>query len=321
MKVLFVCSGNNRYGITPLIKSQGDSLIRAGVAVEYFRILGKGLPGYVAAVFRLRHWLKKNWVDLLHAHYGLCGWVGYWAKPKRMPLVLSYMGSDILLDRKGKPAPRALGARLNRALQNRVNHVIVKSDNLKAVLHRKTGISIVPNGVDINHFKPLAKEDCRTRLGLAFDKRIVLFLGNPDDHNKNIHLAKNAIDLIASSATILLSPFPVDPGQVPLYLNAADGFILSSISEGSPNVIKEAMACNCPIVATDVGDVRWLMGDTPGCFISLFSAADMAAKIKMALDFNKRTTGRERIIKLGLDSDRVAKQILGIYESVLKPAK
>ena len=97
--------------------------------------------------------------------------------------------------------------------------------------------------------------------------------------------------------------------------------ILTSLWEGSPNVIKEAMACNCPIVSTNVGDVRWVIGDTEGCYITSFDPEDVAEKIKLALEFGKRTNGRDRIIELGLDSETIAKRLIDIYSKVLEENK
>jgi glycosyltransferase involved in cell wall biosynthesis len=104
-------------------------------------------------------------------------------------------------------------------------------------------------------------------------------------------------------------------------LNAADILLLTSFSEGSPQIVKEAMSCNCPIVSTYVGDVRWVIGDTKGCYITTFDPADVVEKIKLALKFSEkigRTKGRERIIELGLDSDTIAKKIIDVYYSVLE---
>jgi len=115
-----------------------------------------------------------------------------------------------------------------------------------------------------------------------------------------------------------LAPYPIEHKHVTAYLNAVDVLVLTSFSEGSPNVIKEAMACNCPIVATDVGDVREIIGDTEGCYIAGFDANDVAKKIQLALQFGKRTQGRNRLIELGLDSDTVAQKISSIYSNVLK---
>ena len=73
------------------------------------------------------------------------------------------------------------------------------------------------------------------------------------------------------------------------------------------------MACNCPIVSTEVGDVRWVIGNTEGCYIASFEYEDFAKKIRMAINFAKRTSGRERIIELDLDSEKVALQLIKVY--------
>ena len=94
--------------------------------------------------------------------------------------------------------------------------------------------------------------------------------------------------------------------------------------EGSPNVVKEAMACNCPLVSTNVGDVEWVIGNTEGCYISSFEPAVMAEKIKLALQFAEkqgRTKGLTRIMELGLDSETVAKRIINVYENLLSGKK
>jgi teichuronic acid biosynthesis glycosyltransferase TuaC len=309
MNILFVCSGNNRDGISPIVKSQGECLIRAGVQLSYFPVAGKGILGYANAIGKLKKRLRKTPVDLLHAHYGLCGWVAHLAKPKRVPLILSYMGSDIL--------PQTWMAGFNRLLQNKADHVIVKSKNLADLLKRKDGVSLIPNGVDLELFVPMAKEESRKILGLDAIGPIVLFLGDLRDKNKNIQLLEKAIKTIPASNIILLAPYPIPSAQVPVYLNAADALVLSSLFEGSPNVIKEAMACNCPIVATDVGDVRWVIGDTPGCFISGFSPEEMALKLKNAIAFKNRTAGRERIRQLELDVASASRKIVAIYQSLL----
>ena len=104
---------------------------------------------------------------------------------------------------------------------------------------------------------------------------------------------------------------------MPVYLNAADVLLLTSKWEGSPNILKEAMACNCPIVSTDVGDVKWLLGDLEGHYLSSFDAVDFSKKIKQAFIFGKRTCGRKRIYELGLDSENIADRIITIYNMVI----
>jgi glycosyltransferase involved in cell wall biosynthesis len=103
-----------------------------------------------------------------------------------------------------------------------------------------------------------------------------------------------------------------------LYFNAASVVLLSSFHEGSPNVIKEAMACNVPIVATNVGDVKYIIGKTDGCHICSYEVDDVSKKIQLALEYNKRTNGRKRIIELGLESKTIARRIVEVYKNHLK---
>lgn len=107
---------------------------------------------------------------------------------------------------------------------------------------------------------------------------------------------------------------------MPLYYNASDVLLFTSHREGSLNVIKEAMSCNLPIVSTNVGDVEWILGSTEGCYIFSFEVSDVVEKIKKAILFtskNNRTSGRERIINLELDSESVAEKIISIYRGLI----
>jgi teichuronic acid biosynthesis glycosyltransferase TuaC len=118
----------------------------------------------------------------------------------------------------------------------------------------------------------------------------------------------------------LITPYPTTHENVVKYLNASDVFISTAFMEGSSNVIKEAMACNCPVVSTNAGDAAWVIGETPGCYITSFDPEDVAAKLKLALAFSKtegRTKGRERIMELGLDSETVAGRIVEVYGKAL----
>jgi teichuronic acid biosynthesis glycosyltransferase TuaC len=160
----------------------------------------------------------------------------------------------------------------------------------------------------------------KLELNLNPEKKYILFLGDKNYKRKNFSLALEAVRLLKNPNVELIAPYPVSHHQVVKYLNAADVFIMTAFMEGSPNVIKEAMACNCPIVSTDVGDVRWVLGATEGCYISTFDKMDVAEKLKMALQFAQQkgsTNGRERIIELGLNSERVAERIISVYKKIL----
>jgi len=148
----------------------------------------------------------------------------------------------------------------------------------------------------------------------------VVFISDPKREEKNYSLASASVVELDDPTIELHIVNNIPNSQLVFLYSAADCIILTSFHEGSPNVIKEAMACNCPIVSTDVGDVRWVIGDTPGCFIASFDPVDFAEKIKLAIEFRHKygqTRGRERIIQLGLDSETVAKRIIKIYERVI----
>ncbi len=316
MNVLFVSSGTSEIGISPFIKSQGNSLQKKGIKVEYFTITEKGMKGYLKSVGTLKEHLKGKSYDVIHAHYSLCGWVAVLAT-RKSPVVVSFMGCDVY----GDITPRGkrtgyLNIVLSKCLQPWVKAIVAKSKNLEKYVYLKKKVHIIPNGVNFENFKPMDREECRQRLHLPMDKKLVLFLGNPTDPRKNLKLVKDAVTHLNSPDIALIVPYPVRHEQIPLFLNAADVFVLASYLEGSPNVVKEAMACNCPVVSTDAGDAREVLGDTVGCYITPFDAEATAANILKSLNFGKRTTGREDIAHL--DERAVADRIIAIYRALVK---
>jgi glycosyltransferase involved in cell wall biosynthesis len=196
-----------------------------------------------------------------------------------------------------------------------VKAIISKSSNIEASVYRKHKSFIIPNGVNLQKFNYAPVNAGST---VPAGKKKALFLGNTGSPGKNFPLAQAAIQQLENVE--LLAPYPVSHKDIPLYLNEADVLVFPSFMEGSPNVIKEAMACNCPIVTTDVGDVKWVIGETEGCYIASFDEKDFSEKIKMAIHYTQikgRTNGRQRIIDLGLGADTVAKRIIAVYKSSL----
>lgn len=308
MKVLFVSSGNTKDGVSPIIRSQGESLINQGVSVEYFSIKGKGLWSYFRHIFILRKYLRTHKFDIIHSHYSLASYVASLAGAR--PLVVSLMGSDVITK---KPA-RLLILLFHKFFWDRT---IVKSVGMKKLLRVKN-IEIIPNGVDFDRFSSIDKKDCQDRLGWDNKKKHLIFAADPSRTEKNYSLAKKTVELLKYDYELVLHVLKDIPHEdIAVYFNAADVLILSSLHEGSPNVIKEAMVCNCKIVSTDVGDVKWILGNTGGCFITSFEEEDFKEKIRYAFEFEQKTKGRDRIIELGLDSNSVALRIRDVYLKVL----
>jgi teichuronic acid biosynthesis glycosyltransferase TuaC len=326
MKVLFVASGNSKnFDVSPFIKSQAEVLMGCGVDVQFFSVLGTGVSGYINSAKRLHAFLKDNKFDIIHAHYTLCGWVALLARPK-IPVVLSFMGEDVY-GTYYKPNKVKLSSRyltvLTYLIQPFVNAIISKSRNIDNYVYRRRIACIIPNGVKLDQFQNYEK-DFREELGLNPKKKYILFLANREDNIKNFKLLQEAFEFIKDGNIEILNPYPVPHEKIVKYLWSADVFVLTSFMEGSPNVLKEAMACNCPIVATDAGDAFWVIENTQGCYAAKYEAKDFSDKLLMALDFaekNKRTQGRQRLLALELDAVSVAQKIIAVYENVLKLKK
>ena len=308
MRILFVCSGNSKiFIISPFIKSQAESLTKLGHTIDYYPVKGKGLWGYLSNITKLSKFIKKGDYDIVHSHYSFCGIVSALATKK--PVVCSLMGSDV----KESGLWRFI---IKYFIMHKWGKTIVKSVDMKTELGIDT-VEVIPNGVDLELFKPLDKNDCRKELGWDIGKKIILFAADPKRPEKNFSLAKKATETLNIQDVELKVIYPVPHKDIPLYLNAADLLLSTSLWEGSPNIIKEAMACNCSIVSTNVGDVKWLLDGVEGCFITTNDPKDVANKIRKALDIKEKTKGREKLISLGLDSEHIAKMIIQVYEEVI----
>ncbi len=310
MKVLFVRSGNS--GIDPVSTRQGESLRKAGVEILYYDITGKGLAGYLRNLPSLRRYIKKTGAELIHAHYSLSGFIAALSFSRRK-VITSLMGSDVL-------ETGFFILSVTRFFSSYFwDLTIVKTTEMKERLGVRKAV-VIPNGIDMKLFVPKDKVQSQGLLGWAVDKKHILFCSDPRRIEKNYSLAQKALDKVSeripgkSPEIHFLSG--VNPDDVVNYYNAADLLLVTSTHEGSSNTVKEAMACNCPVVTTDVGDARQVIEGTEGCFVTSFDPDDVASAIIRALDSGRRTAGRARVQHLS--SERTALQISGLYGELLK---
>lgn len=318
MKIIFVSSGILKDQPSPIIKSQGESLLKNGIALDFFTINKKGIKGYFIEFFRLKRILKNNEYNIIHAHYGLSAIVCLFAK-KKEKLIVSFMGDDILGTNKpnGKTTLQSkLLIKINIFLAKKVyDKSIVKTKEMHNALGIKEAI-ILPNGVNTEIFKIKEKSEARKKIGIHENDKLVIFVSNPQRPEKNFKLAKSSVSNLKELKLNLLPLFNINHEKLANYYNAADLLIMTSFHEGSPNVIKEAMACSCPIVTTDVGDVKWILKNVEGCYVSSYDSKLFSEDISRAFYFSQlhnRTLGRERIFQLGLDSDTIANKLISLY--------
>jgi len=303
MKILIVCSSNSG-SIAPFILEQGDALTGIGVVVEYFTIRGKGIAGYLGNYKKLLAKINGFNPDIVHAHYGLSGLLAN--LQRKVPVVTTYHGSDI---------NKAWIFRFSRLCMMLSAHNIFVSSKNQTIAGLTRNQSLIPCGVDINLFSPVDKVLARKDMGLDNAFTYILFAGAFQNKVKNAALAQASVAGIPKVTLLELKDYSRE--QVALLMNAVDVALMTSFTEGSPQFVKEAMACNCPVVSVPVGDVSEVLTGVEGCYISTYEPADVAEKIRLVLETGKRIEGRERIIYLKLDSDSVARRILEVYNSVI----
>ena len=306
MKVVFVASGNKTVGtVSAFVNSQFESLKQQGVDMHLFPIIGKGWKAYAQSIPQLRNLIKKERPDIVHAHYSICGVVAAMAcVGLRTKVVVSILGSF--------PHKSFKLYWVRFFVKHVWDSTITKSQRTSNQL--AIDLPVIPNGVNLSQFYLIDKEEARRMLGLANNKRYVIFVSDPKRPEKNFALAQKSVELINDNNVELVPVYNKPHDEIVKYMCAADALLLTSVSEGSPNVIKEAMACNCPIVSTDVGDVRWITKDVEGAYVADNDSSDSICKcINKALEFNKRTRGREDILRKGLTSECIAKKIIDLY--------
>lgn len=303
MRVLIVARcKQGRYA--PFITEQVDALETQGVECRYFGVDGNGIAGYLRQIPKLRKAIRAFRPDIIHAHYGLCGLLAncQW----RIPVVTTYHGSDI-------NDPWVLGFSKRSIRCSRFN-IFVSQKNVDIARPRKD-YALIPCGISLEDYPVIDKADARRRMGLEPSAKYVLFAGAFDNPVKNALLAKEAMERVPQAELLELKGFT--RLQVATLMQAVDAFLMTSITEGSPQVIKEAMACGCPIVSVDVGDVRERIEGMDGCFIAGRDPEALAHSLREALAFEGRTPGRPAIEMNGLSNDVIAARIISVYEKVL----
>ena len=331
---------NNNESLTlnePLRSMSRTDVLNEEPVVDYFLVKGN----YVKAVMALKAKIREFKPDIVHAHYGLSAITA--ELQNLVPVVTTFHNGETLNWHVNL---------MSSLMSLRAKHVIYVAQHIRDLSYFKAkNYSIVPCGVPMEQMVITPKEEARKQLGWSADTKYILFGGAFSNARKNYPLLRDAVSRLndeMSRADALNEPLTLNDGseqfgnivcvemkglsraECVLRMNACDLFALPSHSEGSPQALKEAMAVNCPCLATDIADVRELFGDEPGHWIlrnprktherwdaDEHSLDDMIELLKEALQYKGRTKGRERIVKLQLSNEQVAKRIVKIYEGIL----
>jgi len=306
-------------GTATFIARQVDFLRAGGVSVDVFRFRGFGNPiRYASAWVGVHRRLRTKQYDLVHAQFGQSGLL---ALPKHLPLVVTFRGDDlegVLSERTGRLTARGrLLPMLSRVVARRADATIVVSAHMKALLHRQAQPHVIPSGLDLERFRLIPRAEARRYAGLPADKRLVLFVGSPTSSRKRYDLARRAVAIVNQSLpTELVLGWGVPHEEIPYFMNACDALVFTSCQEGSPNVVKEALACNLPVVSVAIGDVPERLRDLAGCEVSADDRPEtIAAALARALRRGERIASRERMLEL--DERVITERVIGVYRSVL----
>ncbi len=310
------------YGMA--VKEEVDSLREVGVAAEVLFINGrKNRWNYLKGMFRLMSLLSSQRFDIIHTHHSYCAFMAIIAKARlklKAPLLLTLHEGEIC--HKGRICYKIDFIEKIKYSRFFKNYVINRVDRLitvyEGLLKRplKAAYSIVPCGINIELFRPLSQAGCRKRLNINENAKVIFFPSDYRRPEKRFDLVEEACAILKAvypDSLILLKGGAINYDLMPVYLNACDAMVLASDYEASPMVIKEAMATNTPLVSVDVGDVKQIISGVNGCYIAGRDPRDIARQLKNALDFNRRTSGRERIEELSLSVREASLTIKGVY--------
>lgn len=307
MKILIICS--HRYYapytnyVAPFIYEQMQALQPLGCEFRVCFVKGGGLKSYLRAWREMQKMVSTYQPDIIHAHYGLCCLLAN--MQRKVPVVSTYHGSDI-----NDPKIRVLSKIAIRLSQNN----IFVSERLKSLIKNPQRAIVIPCSVDTTTFYPMDKMECRKQLGMDLGNTYVLFSKEFADTVKNYLLAKQAVEKYNPQAQ-LLEFYGYAREQVPLLYNAVDLGLMTSFTEGSPQFVKEAVACGCPVVSTDVGDVREVIEGVSNCYLSTYEVDDVVNGMQKALAVGhlQKTHLHERYT-----AEYIAKTIFELYADICK---
>ena len=328
LRVLHIVPISPTGGTSGFTQRQIDRLAEAGVEVRMVFFGGSAMLLQPQRLFfgvsAIRREIRIFQPDIVHAHWGsLLALAAALASLGGPLLVITYRGSDI------NPVPsepwliRLIRVACSQLAVLRAAAVICVSDELRERLWSRRGlVRIVPDGTDISLFKPLDKLICRRKLNWPIDERVVFFYEGGRPKVKRRDLAEASLEearklLGTCRLEVMGSDVPHD--QVSLRLNASDCLLMTSDYEGSPNIVREALSCNLPIISVDVGDVRRWMADVDGTRIVVRDPVKISQALVEIIRSGIKPNANLKTAQFSEESSR--KAILEIYQQVLQRKK
>ena len=287
---------------------QVDAIRDHGVEVEIFRF-PMGKRQYVPAVRRIRHLLRRESFDLVHAHYGLAGWCARLAGAD--PLVVTFHGTDVRHRTVG-PLSRRLATRID--LCAGVSRALFGPESGRPGLPQPPGRSaVLPCGADLSRFRPIPRAEARRELGLDPERPYLFFPARPSRPEKR---HDRAVELAQAAGVELLVGGSIEPGRMPLWINAANAVLITSDNEGFGLATLESLACDVPVLSTPVGIARHALAGLKGCLVAPFETATWLQALRPHLQTTEpRIAGAIRAS--AFSADRMAERVVVAYRELL----
>ncbi|WP_137289867.1 glycosyltransferase family 4 protein [Natronorubrum halophilum] len=285
-----------------VLEERGVDCTVLGVPGAHSGDSGRSVSDYVKFYPKILSAVRSTEYDLVHANYGLVAPFAL-AQPTR-PVVVTLWGSDLMSELGWLRSLSRYGARRSDA-------AIVPSRTMSRALD--TEHELIPFGVDTDLFRPIPRREAREHLGWETDRPVALFPYDRDRSVKDFPRARRLVER-ADADIELRTITGVDHEEMPYYMSASDVLLVTSRRESGPMVVKEAAACNLPIVSTDVGFVRETVENVTNCFVS-DADGDLVAGLETVVEADGRSNGREEIDGLSLDT--LGEALLGLYRRVL----
>ncbi|MEQ8361398.1 MAG: glycosyltransferase [Cyclobacteriaceae bacterium] len=309
----------DRPNAVPFLVRDVSLLRKHNVIVDVFHFRGGKNPfNYFKATIKLSKKLRRSNYNLIHAQWGQSAIPVFFSN---LPLVTTFRGSDLfgITNKDGRHT--VVGNILkfvSRMVAIRSNYVVLVSNGMLPLISKKKKIAVLPSGINLSLFSPSSKEEARKRLSVDPAIKIVFFGGDRNRPDKRFFLAEDAIKILESTLPVqLLVANDVDQDKMPEYYRAADVLLLTSKHEGSPNMVKEALACNLPVVSVDVGDVKERISGLPNCYICENDRPEVIANtIKLTLESKKEAYSYRKHV-LDLDEHLLIQKQIDIYKTVL----
>lgn len=310
------------------IEQQIKGLLSRGmdVRVMFVNRRKQGASIYFRIAEMLEHELADFTPDLVHIMYG--GVMADRVTRHRglPPSVVTFHGSDLLGENRSGLKRKLVshyGVLCSRKAAHRANGIIVVARHLLKALDQQmppAKVQVIPCGIDLARFQPLDQRHCRERLGWRSDRFHVLFATSEGDPVKRPELARAAVGLLdAKHGQVKFHVLSGTPNsEVPYWLNAADALLLTSKHEGSPTIVKEALACGLPVVSVDVGDVAERIEGIDGCYLAEAEPTALAARLELVFERRRRLDCREKLRQLSCES--IAAKLENFYQEIIAAA-